>query len=276
MNLIRFLKIITLCEGWIRFLHQSAWATWSSLLNFNNLGVSVMNGIYKIVLVFSLVFLNGCEAKQKIDELTALVKKLESRVESMEKLLQPVKPPPVEHVDVPLDDSPVLGNKDAKIHVVVFSNFQCPYCAMADKALRKAIEDPELKDKINIVFKNFPFERHPEARPAAKAALAAREQGKFWEMTQILFENQKDLSQKNFEKWAKDIGLDVNKFNRDLKENDKKYDEIINRDYALGEKINLGGTPWILINGWRLDAEPNAENIKKLIQEKNLTEQPNP
>jgi protein-disulfide isomerase len=101
--------------------------------------------------------------------------------------------------------------------------------------------------------------------------LAAAEQGKFWEMSDKIFTNQSNLSSANYTKWAKEIGLDMNKFAKDLKDNDAKYEAIIKRDITLGaETAKLQGTPWILVGGWLLQGEPNAATIKKMIEEKKL------
>src|SRR5690242_13435632 len=113
-----------------------------------------------------------------------------------------------EPYDVPIASSHVYPgphNKD-KAQIVIFDNFQCPYCAQADTKLRDLFKDPKLKDKIEVVFKHFPFERHPIARAASKAALAAGEQGndKFWKMVEVLFKHQGDLSEASFPKYAQE------------------------------------------------------------------------
>jgi protein-disulfide isomerase len=225
-------------------------------------------------LLLALVFLNGCTADKKIAELTELVKKLEARIEALEKVVTPAKEEPAKQqaaYDIPVGESYVLGNKDAKVHITVFSNFQCPYCARADKALRELTNDPKLKDKINVVFKHFPFDRHPEAKPASKAAMAAGEQGKFWEMSDKIFSHQDSMNEKNYQKWAKEIGLNLDKFKKDLKDNDQKYNDLIDKDIKLGaETAKLEGTPWILVGGWLLEGDISAATINKMIEEKKL------
>ncbi len=86
-------------------------------------------------------------------------------------MLTPPKEEPqvqTEAYNIPLDDSPVYGDKNAPVHIVVFSNFPCPYCAKADKALRDLLKDESLKSKVGLVLKNFPFDRHAEAPPRQK------------------------------------------------------------------------------------------------------------
>ena len=215
--------------------------------------------------------LSGCKTDKKIYE---EIEALKNRIAALEKLIQPPKEEPRVQgaaYDIPLDNSYVYGDKNAPVHITVFSNFQCPYCAKADKSLRDLLKDDELKSKVNLVFKHFPFERHPEARPAAKVALAAGEQGKFWEMSEKIFAHQDTMNKDLYGKWAKDLGLDVAKFNKDLIAKDKVYNDIIERDIKLGaETAKLEGTPWILVGGWLLDGPISAESIKKIIADKKL------
>lgn len=231
-----------------------------------------MNKGLILPLAAALLLLNGCN---KNKELLDTIADLKARVEKLEQIVMGGgKDEPAGQqaaYDVPVGDSAMLGDKDAKLSIVVFSNFQCPYCARADKALRALVNDKSLKMPVNVVFKHFPFERHPEARPASKAAMAAGEQGKFWEMADKIFANQNDMNEKNYEKWAKELSLDVEKFKKDLKANDAKYNEIIDRDIKLGaENAKLEGTPWILLNGWLLEGEINAATINKMIEDKKL------
>ena len=173
---------------------------------------------------------------------------------------------------LPVGMSPVMGKKDAAVSVVIFSDGQCPFCAGADTLLRDAVKDPELKDKVNVVFKNFPLSFHPNAKPAAKAALAAKEQGddKFWAMMEKVFGNQQNLTADNFKKWAKEIGLNVPKFEKSLKDNDGKYEEVIKADIDLGTNTaQVRGTPSIFVGGWEL-RERSVQGIKNLLKEKNL------
>ncbi len=229
-----------------------------------------------LLMLSALLLLNGCtKTDPKVLESIA---KIEARLDAIEKIIMPPKEEVNEQKEayvLPIGESFVLGDKDAPIAITVFSNFQCPYCSQADKALRELLKDEELKSKIKIVFKHFPFERHVNARPAAKVSLAAGEQGseKFWAMADKIFTNQKDLSDANYQKWAKEIGLDLAKFNSALKANGAKYDAQIDADIKLGaEAAKLRGTPWILVGGWLLpdDGGIDAPTIKKMIKEKNL------
>lgn len=210
------------------------------------------------------------------DEIAAIKERQDSqekRIEALEKakLGRPMMPPEQEEAyNISIGSSQILGKKDAKINLVVFSDYQCPFCAKADPILKEAIKDPELKDHINLVFKQFPLSFHQNAKSAAKAALAAGEQGKFWEMSDKLFANQSSLSQENYKKWAKEIGLNVAKWESDLKNNDGKYEDIIKKETEQGiNEAKVRGTPSIYVNGWELK-ERSVAGIKQIIKEKKL------
>lgn len=215
----------------------------------------------------------GC-ANKKADE---RIDALEKRVEELEKkpalAARPQMPAAQEKAyQLPIGMSPVLGKRDAAVSVVIFSDGQCPFCAGADTLVRDAIKDPELKDKVNVVFKNFPLSFHPNAKPAAKAALAAKEQGddKFFAMMEKVFANQQNLTPANFNKWAKEIGLNDAKFQKALKDNNDAYEKVIQADIDLGtNQAQVRGTPSIFVGGWEL-RERSVQGIKNLLKEKNL------
>lgn len=211
-------------------------------------------------------------------ELTERIEKLEKKVEALEKRgpgPQRPEPPPPQTVayKIPNGDSPVLGKKDAKVTVTIFSDYQCPFCSKVDPMLRDIVKDADLKDKVNVVFKQFPLSFHKDAKPAAKAALAARDVGgddKFWAMSEKLYSAQKELTAENFSKWAGEIGLDVKKFEKALKDNDSKYEEVIKKDSELGStEAKVRGTPSLFVNGWEL-RQRSVDGVKALIKEKNL------
>lgn len=228
---------------------------------------------YGLTLALTAVLLTtGCNNK-----LSERVEALEKRVEELEKkpmaAARPQMPPPQEKAyEIPVGMSPVLGKKDAPVSVVIFSDTQCPFCAGADSLLREVVKDPELKEKVNVVFKNFPLSFHENAKPAAKAAMAAREQGndKFWAMLEKLFANQQSLTGDNFKKWAKEVGLNVSQFEKSLKDNDAKYEEFIKADMDLGtNKAQVRGTPSIYVGGWEL-RDRSVQGIKDLLRERGL------
>lgn len=228
------------------------------------------------------VFALGCQPPPAggSKELTERIEKLEKKVEALEKRpagkrgkRQP-PPPQKEAYKIPIDTSrdATMGAKEAPVTVTVFSDFQCPFCARVDPMLQQVVKDPELKGKVNVVFKHFPLSFHKQARPAAKAALAAKEQGDeyFWKMGEKMLANQRALGDENFSKWAEEIGLDVKKFEQDLKNNDAKYEKQISEDMKQGTTVaKVRGTPSLFVNGWEL-RQRSVDGVKSLIKEKDM------
>ncbi len=143
------------------------------------------------------------------------------------------------------DGTPRFGAGDDVV-IVVFSDFQCPYCSGADRSLREAVKLLG-KDKASLYFKHFPLSFHKQARPAADAAAAAHAQGKFWEYTELLFDNQRALSHDDLLAYAKNGGLDYEQFKTDFESG--KYAATVDADMAAAGKANVRGTPTIIVNG---------------------------
>jgi protein-disulfide isomerase len=150
-------------------------------------------------------------------------------------------------------DSPLRGSPMAPVTIYEFSDFQCPHCKMAAPMLKKVIE--ESGGKVKLVFKQYPLPGHPRAREAAKAAVAAQKQGKFWEMHDLLFENQDRLQTASLEGFAKKLGLDMARFKADMtsKETEKKLEA----DIAEGRKAGVDSTPSIYVNDRRFVFSPD-------------------
>jgi protein-disulfide isomerase len=111
---------------------------------------------------------------------------------------------------VPVGNSPVKGEKNAKITIIQFSDFQCPFCSRVEPTITDLQKDYG-KD-LRVVWKNNPLPFHPNANPAAQAAMAAGEQGKFWEMHDKIFADQAHLDEATYEKYATELGLNMGKF----------------------------------------------------------------
>jgi len=156
----------------------------------------------------------------------------------------------------------VRGNPDAKVTIVEFSEVQCPYSQRFHPVLSEVLA--AYPKDIKLIFKHFPLNFHPNARPAAKAMLAAAEQGKYWEMLDLLFENGRDLSDEKYTEFAKQLGMDVEKFTKDLKEKDSQWEEMIEKDVALARSVNVRGTPTCFING-KLTRARTLEAFKQEI-----------
>jgi protein-disulfide isomerase len=151
------------------------------------------------------------------------------------------------------DDSPLRGSPMAPVTIYEFSDFQCPHCRIASPMLKKVVE--ESNGKVKLVFKQYPLPGHPRARDAAKATVAAQKQGKFWEMHDLLFENQEVLQTANLDDYAKKLGLDMKRFKADMasKETEKKVDA----DIAEGHKAGVDSTPSIYVNDRRFVFPPD-------------------
>jgi protein-disulfide isomerase len=140
----------------------------------------------------------------------------------------------------------VAGANNAPIELIEYADFECPYCGKAFYIIKKIQQ--ELGSNLKFVFKNFPLvELHPNALHAALAAEVAGAQGKFWEMHDMLFENQKFLEDRDILNYASKIGLDIDRFEKDFG-NDEYYQKVKD-DYNSGENKGVNGTPTFFING---------------------------
>jgi len=160
---------------------------------------------------------------------------------------QPPQPDPNIVYDIPVSHSFPSGAKNGKVVITEFLDYQCPFCSRFHNPMVEAAK--AYPDKVTILLKHFPLSFHPQAKPAAKAALAAGEQGKFWEMTQMILDNQASLNDQAYEGFAKQIGLNVSKYTADLKNKDADYEKILQADTELGTKVGVRGTPSYYING---------------------------
>ena len=143
--------------------------------------------------------------------------------------------------------SPTTGPTQAPLVVVEFADFECPHCAAAAPLVHAAIDADGIKGKALLAFKNFPLNHHVHAEPAARAALAAQLQGKFWDMHDQIFAHQDSLEVADLEAFAKTIGLDVKKWQSDM-----TSPLIVGRvvaDHAMGEKVGVDATPTVFVNG---------------------------
>ena len=159
---------------------------------------------------------------------------------------------PTGPIEVSADDDPVKGDEDAPVTIIEFSDFQCPFCQRFFEQTLPQIKTNYIDTgKVNIVYRDFPLDSlHPQARPAAIAAECADEQGKFWEMHDLLFEKQQEWSGVGstlFKQYAKDLGLDSSKFDSCL--DSRKYEDEVQSDLDDGVNAGVQGTPGFFING---------------------------
>jgi protein-disulfide isomerase len=143
--------------------------------------------------------------------------------------------------------SSILGNKNAPVTITEFSDFQCPFCARFYSVIKDVLA--AYPDKVRVVIKNFPLPFHPNARPAAKLAMAANEQGKFQGMMEALLANGGDVSDAKVKEYAQSLGLDYNKLMADYKGKDAQWEKQIQDDMQLGSNVDVRGTPTFYLNG---------------------------
>jgi protein-disulfide isomerase len=158
--------------------------------------------------------------------------------------------------NVPIDGSPTEGPSGAPITVVEFADFECPHCGEVAPILDKLVETH--KNDVRFVFKFYPLPGHPHADIAARAGVAAINQGKFWQMHRALFENQRHLEQTDLDNYAKELGLEVSRFHADMQA--AATTERIEKDKKLGEDLQIGGTPTIYINGRQFDGRQDLND----------------
>lgn len=154
------------------------------------------------------------------------------------------------------DDDPALGNPDAPVVLVEFSDFQCPFCRTLWRESVTPLKEKYIKTgKVRLVYRDFPLTGiHPAAEPAAIAAECADDQGKFWEMHDKIFSEQEKLGQgtvafgaEELARWAREIGLDTNEFSVCLAQ--RKHADEVAKDAADGAALGVEGTPYVFVNG---------------------------
>lgn len=155
--------------------------------------------------------------------------------------------PNVKQIDVA--DSPARGPEGAPVTVVVWSDFECPHCRLAMPLLERSFA--KFSPKIRLVHKFYPLHQHVYAEGSARAAIAAQNQGKYWEMERALFEHQSAQSESDVDGYAKALGLDLKRLHADMAAT--RTSKILERDHADAEKAGLSGTPFILVNGRQFD-----------------------
>jgi protein-disulfide isomerase len=174
----------------------------------------------------------------------------------------PPPPSPVQKVDFRPDD-PQRGPRTAPVTVVVFSDFQCPFCTRVEPSLAQL--QKAYPNDVRVVWKNYPLAMHPQAMPAALAAEAAREQGKFWEMHDLIFQNQAQLGPAQYGTWAKQLGLDAKKF--EAASASPATRARVEEDARLGARFAAQGTPTLYVNCRQVVGAQPYEVFQKMVDE---------
>lgn len=175
--------------------------------------------------------------------------------------IAPGSPPQVDATRIPVGGSPVLGSQAALITLVEFGDFQCPFCQRVQATL--GMLRARYGDDLRIVWKNDPLPFHANAQLAAEAALAGAAQGRFWPMHALLYADRNALSRQDVERYAAQLGLDLNRFRNDLDVH--TFAPQIAADQALARALDATGTPAFFINGTQLSGAQPVEAFTALI-----------
>lgn len=157
---------------------------------------------------------------------------------------------------------PAFGPATAKVTVVEFSDFQCPYCSKAADVATQIKQ--KYGDKVRFVFRQFPLSFHKDAHDAAEASLAAHAEGKFWQYHDKLFQNQQKLDRASLEGYAKEMGLNMANFKKAL--DTDQYSAQVDADMKLGEQVAVQGTPTMFVNGARVQNPTSFDVVSGMIE----------
>jgi protein-disulfide isomerase len=175
----------------------------------------------------------------------------------------PGRPDPAKVYDIKVGDGPIRGSKSAKITIVEWADFQCPFCVRVNPTLEKVTE--EYGDKVRFSFKHLPLSMHSKARAAHQASEAAHRQGKFWEMHDRIFARPKDLSEETYLRYAGEIGLDIDQYKKDFSSSSVR--KKVDADLAEARELGVSGTPSFFINGRFLSGAQPYGAFARVIDE---------
>lgn len=196
-----------------------------------------------------------CKQMGSPEEYPKVVASLE-QMEAANKPLDAAKRAKVEGLD-----GASFGPKTAKVTVVEFSDFECPYCTRAASAVDQIKK--KYGDKVRVVFRHFPLSFHKNAHLASQASLFANSKGKFWEYHDLLFKNQKAMTRPDLVKYAKELGLNLAAFNKALDAG--TYKAAVDADLEMGKSVAVQGTPTMFVNGTRVQNPTDINIISKDI-----------
>lgn len=197
---------------------------------------------------------------------------------AIEAALDPRRSPPPSHTktlvkDLDLSHSPARGNKDARITIVEFSDMQCPFCAVVAPTLRQVLA--QYPDQVKWVFKSFPLDFHADSPLAHRAVLAAGQQGKFWEMHDLIFADQRKIKRDDLLQKAQTLNLDIVRFAADL--DSPKVKQMVEADMEEAAQLEVDGTPTFFINGNKYSGALSLQRFREIIGKEmpiGITERP--
>lgn len=227
-----------------------------------SIGVAVVSLIGFIILMMA-IGLNGNNSKSAVANIDNT-----NQVDNTDQKVANVNSNPVAEEE-PTPTAPnltgneiILGDKNAPITVISFTDFQCPYCSRWHETMAKIVKD--FPGKVKWVYKHFPLESiHPYAMQSSESVECAGEQGKYWEFVNEIFANQDKFNAEYFNTAAKKIGLNVNKFKTCVSEG--KYKEKVKADQQTGLDIGIRGTPGNFVGGYYLPGAQPYETVAQII-----------
>jgi protein-disulfide isomerase len=161
------------------------------------------------------------------------------------------------------DRDHIQGPPEAAVTLVEYGDYECPYCGAAYPIIKEVQE--RMGERLRFVFRNFPITTsHPHAEQAAEAAEAAAAQGRFWEMHDLLYENQQHLGGKDLRAYAEQLGLEVEPFDQELAEH--VHADRVHEDFMSGVRSGVNGTPTFYINGSRHDDSYDLETLLAALE----------
>lgn len=204
------------------------------------------------------------ESKKQIGDMLSQNKKMRARNDLLASLRKDatvkvnLEPP---RVDVDIKGAPFAGEKDAKITLVEFSDYECPFCKRVRPAIWRLMD--EYKGKIKYVFRDFPLSFHKNSKKAHEAAHCAGDQGKYFEYNRKLFDNQSSISPDDLKKYASELQLNTKEFNKCL--DNGKHAKYVDESVTAGMAVGVSGTPAYFVNGVMLSGAMPYESFKELI-----------
>lgn len=157
------------------------------------------------------------------------------------------------------------GNPSAAVTIVEFADFECPHCKLAHEMFDSLFEQTQFASSARLCYRYFPLDGHQNARPAARAAVAATNQGRFWQMHDLVYEHQTELSADKLLAFATELHLDLDRFRADLAA--PETDARVQRDRDEGERLEIEGTPTFYVNGRQYGESLDPESIRAYVAE---------
>jgi protein-disulfide isomerase len=179
-------------------------------------------------------------------------------------LAQGKSPDDEQRTFIPVEADPVRGNlSSAKVSIIIFSDFECPFCKLAEDTVKALFL--KYDGKVALVFKHYPLTQiHPNSMGAALASECANEQGRFWEYHDYLFEHNNALESIELKAYAKELGLDTARFNECL--DSQRHSFSIQRDVLVGRQVGVSSTPTFYINGIQLVGAQPGKEFSRIIE----------